>query len=106
MHRLAEERSLELHREVVRLLRRDPARVEEARERLREWQRRDLIAGPYARAWTALLDGPFEALCAALVDPSQHARDLRQNTPFTGFVDPRTRWKIWRDVRDRMEAVG
>jgi hypothetical protein len=56
----------------------------------------------YATAWKQLLDGPFEALRAFLVDESEDARAMRQCTPFAGVVDPRTRWRIWREVRERM----
>jgi len=101
LHRLAEERSLELHRAVVAILQREPERVAEARERLRGWIERGQIAGAYASEWDRLLSGPRDELLRVLVDEGEHARALRQCTPFTGFVDPRTRWKIWRDVRAR-----
>lgn len=101
LHRLAEERSLELHRAVVVLLQREPERVDEARARLEEWRRRDLIAAPYADRWVLLLAGSHDDLCRALVDDSEAARALRQCSPFAGLIDPRTRWRIWRDVRSR-----
>jgi hypothetical protein len=31
-------------------------------------------------------------------------RALRQCTPFAGVVDPRTRWRIWRETRARTAA--
>ena len=103
-HRLAEQRSLALHREVAAILRREPARVGEALERVRSWKRDGSVHPHYADAWERLLEGPLEALLAALVGDGQRARDLRQSSPFAGFVDPRTRWRIWREVRDRVEA--
>jgi len=106
LHRLAEERSLEMHRAIVATLRRDPERVEEARARLRDWIRRDRIARVYANEWERLLTGPIEELLRTLVDESEHARALRQCTPFAGFIDPRTRWKIWRDVRARLNDAS
>jgi hypothetical protein len=29
---------------------------------------------------------------------------MRQSTPFAGVIDPRQRWRIWREVRERMLA--
>jgi hypothetical protein len=51
-----------------------------------------------------LLELPLPQLSAQLVDPSQRARDLRQATPFAGALDPRERWRLWKEVRDRWEA--
>ena len=101
-HRLAEERSLALHRAVADVLRRDPVRLGEARDRVQKWRAEGLMHPYYAERWTCLLDGPLEELLRALVDESEDARALRQSTPFTGFVEPRVRWKIWREVRERM----
>jgi hypothetical protein len=101
-HRLAEERSLALHREVAEGLRRDPSRLEQARARVRAWSKDGCMHPYYSERWIRLLDGPFEELLRVLVDESEDARALRQSTPFAGFVDPRVRWKIWRDVGARM----
>jgi hypothetical protein len=38
------------------------------------------------------------------VDESEEARALRQVTPFAGAIDPRTRWRIWREVRAALET--
>ena len=100
-HRLAEERSLELHRTIAALLERDPALVERARVRVRGWLKDGSVHPHYASAWDRLLDGPLESLRRLLVDEGEHARALRHVTPFAGVVDPRTRWKIWREVRER-----
>ena len=101
-HRLAEERSLALHREVAAILRREPSRVLEALDRVRSWTRDRAVHPHYAEAWERLLEGPLEALLATLVDEGQRARDLRQATRFAGFVDPRTRWRIRREVREQL----
>ena len=104
-HRLAEERSLELHRLIVDLIERDPSALDRARARVREWVRDGSVAAPYARAWEELLGGPPEVLSDLLVDEGERARALRQVTPFAGLVDPRTRWKIWREVRERLDGA-
>ena len=103
-HELAEERSLELHREVARQLEHDPARIEIARRRVEGWLRESSVSRAYAEAWGRLLEGPLEALLALLRDESEKARALRQTTPFAGYVDPRRRWQLWREVRERLEA--
>ena len=100
-HRLAEERSIAYHARVAERVRADPARLAAPRARVSAW----LVAGTphpeYARAWREILAGSVDTLCATLVDPSEHARALRQVTPFAGFLDPRERWTIWREVRER-----
>lgn len=100
-HRLAEERSLALHAAVAEILERDPERLVEVRGVLDEWTRRNLIAAPYAQRWRELLEGPLHVLKSVLIDDGEEARALRQCTPFAGFVDARTRWRIWRDVGAR-----
>ncbi|MBL8857434.1 MAG: hypothetical protein JNL28_02870 [Planctomycetes bacterium] len=106
LHRLAEERSLELHRAIAAILQREPERVVEARARLQDWMSRGRIASSYADEWSRLLAGPLSELCRVLVDEGEGARALRQCTPFAGFIDPRTRWKIWRDVRSRLSDAS
>lgn len=106
LHRLAEERSLELHRTIAAILEREPARVDQARALLDRWIRAGSISAFYASEWTKLLDGPMKTLLEVLVDEGERARALRQSTPFAGFVDPRTRWRIWREVRERMSEAS
>jgi len=96
---LAEETSLELHRVVADRLRADPSVIERARSRVQEWLREGTVARPLAEAWGAVLAQPAERVAAFLTDPGQRARDLRQTSPFAGSLDPRTRWAIWRRVR-------
>lgn len=98
LHRLAEERSLALHRAVAARLIADPALVERARERVREWVASGRIHVEYAEAWTRILGAPVEDVARAITDESEAARALRQTTPFAGVVPPRERWAIWRDV--------
>lgn len=56
--------------------------------------------------WSALLDGPVAELLAALTDRSLRGRELRQNTPLAGVLDPTERQHVldsWRrqDSRSR-----
>jgi len=75
-----------------------------ARERVAEWIRVGRPARYYAEAWDEVLTRPLDEIRAFLIDPSEHARALRQVTPFAGEVSPRERWKMWREVRAAHEA--
>ncbi len=105
LHRLAEERSLALHRLVAERARLDPEVLARARARVSEWLVTGATARFYAEAWAEILRRPDEAIFAALVDDSEPARALRQATPFAGVIDPRTRWRLWREVRARLGAA-
>ncbi len=96
-HRIAEARSLAYHRAIADRLASDPAILERARGRVHAW----LEAQPgvyFARAWAAILARPLPAIATFLTDTGEHARELRQSTPFAGELDPRERWQLWREV--------
>jgi hypothetical protein len=101
LHRLAEERSVAYHRAIAEKLRHQPEIVEKARRRVQEWT--DSRAEPpfYARKWAEILASDVSTIAAFLVERSELADELRQSTPFAGALDPRERWKIWRETRDR-----
>lgn len=96
-HATIETRSRALHAAVAGQLRRDPARLEEARERVAGWLRDGAVAPAYARAWQEALSGPLEDLLDLLVDPGERAAALRQVSPFAGWLEPRERWRILRE---------
>ena len=101
-HALAEARSLAAHRLIADRLRNEPELLERARARVQQWLREG--GRPYAQAWAQLLALELPELVEALVDPSQRGRDLRQCTPFAGAIDPRTRWRLWAQVREELEG--
>jgi len=98
-HRLAELRSLALHREVAARLRVDPSLVASARARLATWSADGTLSPAYVEAWRPFLDGPLDALLSFITEESERARELRQATPFTFVIPPRERWAIWRAVK-------
>ena len=104
LHRLAEERSLAFHRAVAERLRTEPELTERALRRLEQWRAQGSVHADYVNAWMEILSRPTEEIIASIVDPGERARDLRQATPFAGAIDPRTRWRIWRETRRRLEA--
>jgi hypothetical protein len=99
-HRLAEERSLALHRAVLARIDEDPSVLERARANVKAMlaEGRSLH---YARAWDELLTGPAGRLRDILVADTEDARALRQATPFAGVVGARERWAIWKRVREQ-----
>lgn len=102
-HRLAEERSLALHRAVADKLVSDPETLERARARVRRWLDSGEVSSHWARAWDEVLSRSLSEIHAFLVEEGEDARALRQVTPFAGVIDPRTRWRIWREVRQALE---
>ncbi len=99
-HRLAEERSLAYHRALAARIGLEPALLERARAKVAAW----LAEGRspfYARAWQQVLSAPVESVSQVLVSDTEEARALRQATPFAGALQPRERWRIWREVRER-----
>lgn len=100
-HRLAEQRSLALHEAIADRLRAEPELRRRAQERVAGWLADGSVHRRYARAWADLLELPLEEVCAAIVDPGETGRALRQCTPFAGIVEPRERWRIWKEARAR-----
>lgn len=96
------ELSLALHRAIAERLRADPGGVlSHARRnliRLREAHRGG-HSDVWIDRWQALLDGPLDRLIAAMVDPAQDARDLRQSNPFAGVLSPREHRAVVRSTR-------
>ena len=100
-HRLAEERSLAYHRLVAEKMSTDESVIARAQRRVGEWRASEAVHQEYVEAWMRILELPREELTQALLDPGERGRALRQVTPFAGAIDPRTRWRIWREVRAR-----
>ena len=98
-HRLAEERSLAYHRAVADRLASEPGLIAVARARAAQWASGVERSSPYARRWLELLALPVDRLQSALTDASEAGRALRQSTPFAGALDPRERWRLWREVK-------
>lgn len=106
LHQLAEERSLAYHRIVAERIERDPSLLGPVRARLDGWIAEGGRSAHYAREWRRLVDLPVRELAAFLVDPGERARELRQSTPFAGFLEPRERWRLWAEVRERFEGAA
>ena len=100
LHQLALERSLAYHCVIAERLVQDPGILDKARERVKEWLAQTPDR-PYVRQWNKILTGDAQAIAAFLVDRGELAEELRQSSPFAGVLNPRERWRIWRETRER-----
>lgn len=103
-HALAEARSLAFHQAVAARLAVDPEVLTRARDRVARWQVDGSVAAIYVEGWASLLTGDAYSVAAAICDSGERVDALRQVTPFAGALDPRERWRIWREVRAAREA--
>lgn len=99
-HRLAELRSIALHRAIGDRIIRQPELVDDARRRLHALAAEGKTDAHYRDEWLAVLVEPIPRIVAFLGEDTERARDLRQATPFTAVISPRDRWQIWRSVRE------
>lgn len=97
-----ERRSLALHRVIAARLAADPEAVlAHARRNLATMRRanEDGSAERWFAEWGRLLRGPAAAVIEVLVSRDQHARDLRQVTPFAGVLSDEERRMAYRSER-------
>lgn len=97
-----ERRSLALHRAVAAKLAADPAGVlARARRNLEVMRRANQDGGAEAwfAEWARRLRGPLAGVIEALVSHEEHARDLRQVTPFAGVLSDEERRAIYATAR-------
>jgi len=99
-HRLAEERSVAYHRVIAERLQRQPEVLASARQRVQTWLASGTETPFYARKWAEILAGDIPSIAGFLTERSELADELRQSSPFAGALEPRERWKIWRETRD------
>lgn len=81
-----------LHRAIARRLRTHPDEVlAVAFRNLERMSDRHAGAGPLLEEWGRVLERPVEEIIEVMVDPTAHARDLRQVTPFAGVLAAKDR---------------
>lgn len=100
-----ERRSLFLHRSIAaEMMARPEVALERARKNLDTMRRADESgqASVWLDEWDRLLrSADVEAIVDVLTDAaSERARELRQNTPFAGVLEPRARWDCYRRFRE------
>ena len=96
-HDRSRARNLAYHRAVANRLRKPM--VDEARHALYRWREQGRIDPRYADRWEALLARPIPEIRQALVESSQEADDLRQNSPLAGMLSEPERRRILAEVR-------
>jgi hypothetical protein len=96
-HDTADRRSLAYHRAVADRL--DDGLVADARDRVDRLEAEGHLDAKYGAAWRELLGQPFAQVREALVQDTQTARDLRQNSPFAGVLNEHERRHIIETVR-------
>lgn len=101
---IGEERSIEVHRRIAARMREEPWILEEARRVVEGWASGGKVHPFYVESWRQCLSAPEAELGAFLVEGSERARRLRKVSPFSHALEPRERWRLWREVRDRMEG--
>jgi transcriptional regulator with XRE-family HTH domain len=100
-------RSLHLHAAIAKRVVADPeAALARARRNLRTMADANPGAGPLLREWRRILDAGVDRVVYVLADPSEHARELRQVTPFAGVLTARERQQAYRSFRDAESAAA
>jgi|ERR1041385_1026453 hypothetical protein len=102
LQKLAAERSLAFHRVVATRLLSDPTILDTGRQRVRGWME-ESPQRPYIKDWAKILAGNSQSVADFLVDRGERAAELRQSSPFAGVLNPRERWRIWNETRQRLE---
>ena len=98
-HREPELQSLAYHRLVAERL--TPALVEEARARLRRWERSQRIQPRWADEWRRVLEKPVPEIARTIASDSVRARELRQTSPFAGTLTEQERKRLVAAVEAR-----
>jgi predicted transcriptional regulator len=98
-HRDAELQSLAYHRLVAERL--TPELVDEARERVERWERTGRLHPQWAREWRNVLAGSEESIKRVLASSAQHARRLRQTSPFAGVLTEQERRRLIEAIEAR-----
>lgn len=94
-------RSLYLHAAISRRILAEPdVALTRARRNLETMARANPGAAPLLREWRRILDGGVGRVLSVLADPGEHARELRQVTPFAGLLTPRERQQAYASFRD------
>jgi hypothetical protein len=96
-HGTAERRSLAYHQAIADRL--DAALADEARAEVERLVREGHLHPRYAERWREVLSLPRDRIAAAITAEDQDANDLRQNSPFAGFLNEQERRQIIETVR-------
>ncbi|MDR1303607.1 MAG: hypothetical protein LBK76_00110 [Verrucomicrobiales bacterium] len=87
---------MELHREVVGMLRRDPSLLSIAKDNINRWlAAREIGERDPILEWKEILGYPFQAIIKLLESEDEEACRLRQSSPFAGVLPENVRREIF-----------
>lgn len=92
-------RSLRMHEIVAKRLINDRALLDVARNRLQRLREVNPHGGVYHKRWQELIDGSMDRLLRTMVEPSEEASTLRQESPFTTLVPSDERRRVFESLR-------
>ncbi len=100
-------RSLSLHMAISRRIAADPeGALARARRNLQTMRKANHTAGPLLQEWRRVLDDGMARVLEVLADPGEHAREMRQVTPFAGLLTTRERQEVYRSFREAERRVA
>jgi hypothetical protein len=93
-HERIDKRSLALHQEIAKRIRKDPDIIRIAKENLHQWIAH---SGPKPswQEWEIILEKSVNEIIEILLSPGEEGRRLRQSSPFCGILEPKERWRIY-----------
>jgi hypothetical protein len=95
-HQRLEARSLAMHCLIAKRLRANPALIDYARRTLGRWKAQAAKPFPTVLSeWDQILKSSLEEIASFVVGTHEDATRLRQSSPFTGFLTPEERTKIY-----------
>jgi predicted transcriptional regulator len=98
-HRVPELHALAYHRLIAERL--EESTVEQARRRLARWKAAGRIHPRWASEWEEVLAQPLPRIARTISADTQHARELRQSSPFAGELNEHERRRLVEAVERR-----
>ena len=105
-HTRIDERSLAMHRQIVRKLRANPGLLDEARDNLGRWQKMEGSPTLTLSGWEDILSGSAAQVADFLEERSERATRLRQSSPFAGILTEAERQAIYESYSTRTYYSG
>lgn len=105
-HRRLDARSLEMHKVIAQKLKKNPELIEKARQNIRQWKEQSPSLTGALDEWEQIINQGIDKTIAFMCDPGEEATRLRQSTPFTGYLKPKERWRLYGAFRPRTYHPG
>ncbi len=92
-------RSRRLHQRAAARLAGDPSLRDQVLARLQKLRQVNPHGRVYHDRWSALLEGPLQALLRTMTEESELADSLRKESPFTVLINAEDRRRIFESIR-------